>query len=271
MKKLIFIFLLITTSQFILAQNDLKARIEFEEAEKQFDNNNFLEALLYLEKTETLIGKWTPKVSFMKIESLQKIADLSDLETVNSIKLVKEVGYYMDYCEKQKDNVIMEKFKVVYAIDKSIKEQMSKQVLKKRMPEYIEGINAYVERNYRGAMECYLRAADKGDGDSMSAIALLYVNGEGVAQDYSKAMEWYLKSVETGNQGYKSQNAIGLLYYNGQGVKKDYVKAKEWFDKGYLEGDVDSIKMLIKIYNDGGYGVIRDIDRATRLEKLYGF
>ncbi len=35
------------------------------------------------------------------------------------------------------------------------------------------------------------KAADKGDATAMNNLGVLYDNGQGVAQDYAKAREWY--------------------------------------------------------------------------------
>jgi uncharacterized protein len=62
-----------------------------------------------------------------------------------------------------------------------------------------------------------------------------------VAQDYSKASEWYEKAA----QG--STNAMfnfGTLYDYGRGVAQDYAKAREWYQKAGDKGDADACSML---------------------------
>ena len=49
-------------------------------------------------------------------------------------------------------------------------------------------------------------------------IRFLYEKGQGVSQDYKKAIEWYQKAADKGNaSGMKN---IGDLYYDGQGVSR---------------------------------------------------
>ncbi len=71
----------------------------------------------------------------------------------------------------------------------------------------------------------------------------MYFNGNGVQQDYHKAMEYYLKSAKQKNS--HAQNNIGIpffqwsiinlslftgnMYFNGNGVQQDYHKAMEYF------------------------------------------
>jgi len=45
----------------------------------------------------------------------------------------------------------------------------------------------------------------------------------GVEQDYSKAMEWYLKASDAGNE--YAMLRIGVMYKNGRGVDQDDGKA----------------------------------------------
>ena len=47
-------------------------------------------------------------------------------------------------------------------------------------------------------------------------IGFLYNDGNGVSQDYSKAMEWYQKAVDNGNTD--GMVEIGKLCYYGDGV-----------------------------------------------------
>ena len=69
----------------------------------------------------------------------------------------------------------------------------------------------------------------QGQRDAMSNLGLLYDNGQGVAQDYAKAREWYEKAADKGDAD--AMFNLGLLYDNGQGVAQDYAKAREWYEK----------------------------------------
>lgn len=201
----------------------------------------------------------------MKIESLNNISNLEKLESENTKKLKKEVKLYMDYYSLHEQGVIMGKFKVVYSIDRSIKQ--SSEV---KSPEYLAGSKAFEEKKYALGMDLWIKLLAKGSRTAMYVIGLLYFNGQGVTQDYSKAMEWYLKAGVgyIASYGGKSQSAIGFMYYNGQGVTKDYVKAKEWFEKSFLRGK-ESLKMTATIYGKGGYGIEREKELAVKYKELY--
>ena len=62
----------------------------------------------------------------------------------------------------------------------------------------------------------------------------MYDNGQGVKQDYFKAVEWYQKAAEQGLA--HAQYNLGVMYEEGRGVKQDYIKAVEWWQKAAEQG-----------------------------------
>jgi len=91
-----------------------------------------------------------------------------------------------------------------------------------------------VAQDYAKAREWYEKAADKGNADAMANLGLVYLNGEGVVQDYAKAREWFEKAAVKGEV--VAMNSLALLYENGQGVAQDYAKAREWYEKAADKG-----------------------------------
>jgi hypothetical protein len=51
--------------------------------------------------------------------------------------------------------------------------------------------------------------------------------GQGVAQDFQQAAEWYRKAAEQGHA--QAQFNLGELYRVGKGVAQDYIEAYKWF------------------------------------------
>uniref|UniRef100_UPI002593A415 tetratricopeptide repeat protein n=1 Tax=uncultured Psychrobacter sp. TaxID=259303 RepID=UPI002593A415 len=73
------------------------------------------------------------------------------------------------------------------------------------------------------------------DAEAQYNIGLMYDKGEGVRQDYAKAVEWYTKAA---NQDVPvAQYNLGLMYNKGEGVRQDYAKALEWYIKAANQGD----------------------------------
>ena len=64
----------------------------------------------------------------------------------------------------------------------------------------------------------------------------------GVKQDYSVALEWYVKAAEGGLA--PAQNAAGFLYGNGLGVGRDPAKAETWLQKAKA-GEKNPLRMSV--------------------------
>lgn len=82
------------------------------------------------------------------------------------------------------------------------------------------------------------RLANQGEAAAQHNLGVMYYQGEGVRQDYQKALEWYTKAANQGFSG--AQYNLGVMYSQGKGVPQDYQKALEWYgkacDNGLQEG-----------------------------------
>ena len=121
--------------------------------------------------------------------------------------------------------------------------------------EYGQGIG----QDYTKAMEWYQKAAERGNICAKYNIGELYYYGRGVGRDYQKALEWYQRAAEQYNVD--AQLSIGFLYEHGYGVDQDYAKAMEWYQKAAEQGDIDA-QFKIGYFYDMGYGVTRDYKNA---------
>jgi len=55
----------------------------------------------------------------------------------------------------------------------------------------------------------------------------MYLNGQGVPQNYAEAAKWYRKAAEQGDVD--ATRILGLAYYLGKWVPKDLVQSYFWF------------------------------------------
>jgi len=69
----------------------------------------------------------------------------------------------------------------------------------------------------------------------------MYINGQGVTQDYKEAVKWYRLAAEQGNA--IAQANLGLMYGKGQGVIKDNVYGHMWSNIAASSGDADAVKI----------------------------
>lgn len=83
-----------------------------------------------------------------------------------------------------------------------------------------------VPQNYEKAVYWHEKAAAQGHAWAQSNLGVLYDQGQGVPQDYAKARQWWERAAAQGKAW--AQLQLGGLYANGQGVPQDYVRAYMW-------------------------------------------
>ena len=289
MKKL-YIFILLFTFTIVQAQNDMKARIEFEEAEKAYEGKDYETALKHLNEAEKLIGKWTPLTSYLKIESLYATTDMGNAFDENMQPLYTEVEKYMDYMHKLNSSEIpTEKYKSVYAIEKELK---GFKLDERQNPEFIKAKKQHDTKNYVEAISLYEPLAQKGNSWAMRNIALLYRYGLGVDKDLEEAKKWYKKSIEkdnmqavedlghvyyeegkfdkalecflkaAANENPKGIFMLGYLSQNGKGLPLDYKKAEEYYLKATRKNYAEAYYRIGKLYQEGGNGITQNFQTA---------
>ncbi len=116
-----------------------------------------------------------------------------------------------------------------------------------------------VSQDYAKAVKWYRKAAEQGDAEGQFNLGIMYYNGQGVSQDYAEAVKWYRKAAE---QNYEyAQCNLGFMYLEGNGVEKDYSQAVEWFRKAAEQGDARAqCAFGGMLYN--GNGVAQDKSKA---------
>lgn len=86
-----------------------------------------------------------------------------------------------------------------------------------------------VKQDYARALYLYKKAAGQGHMASVIMAGAMYEYGQGTRTDYAMAMQWYQKAAD---QGYASaQKAIGDLYRLGRGVARNDATAALWYQK----------------------------------------
>jgi TPR repeat protein len=62
-------------------------------------------------------------------------------------------------------------------------------------------------------------------------------------------VEWYLRAAEQGDTA--AQNMLAQKYEDGNGVNQDYEKAVEWYRKAAVQGYEDATKALERMKAEG--------------------
>ena len=93
--------------------------------------------------------------------------------------------------------------------------------------DYESGLRAYTAEDYSTAVEEWSAPELQKNPEAMFALGVLYMRGQGVAQDLRLGAEYYSKSASMGFVS--AQYNLGLAYYNGKGVPKDLAKSEYWW------------------------------------------
>ena len=86
----------------------------------------------------------------------------------------------------------------------------------------------------KSALDAVNELISYNDVETMKKIAGFYEKGQGVEQDYLKAIEWYERASRANDS--EAMNKIGRFYEQGIGVEKNYDKAIEWYEKASFAG-----------------------------------
>jgi TPR repeat protein len=76
---------------------------------------------------------------------------------------------------------------------------------------------------------------DYGDAEVQFSMGLKFANGEGAAQDFAQAAEWYRKAADQSHS--LAQFNLGMMYAQGQGLARDGDASMTWFVKAAQQGD----------------------------------
>jgi tetratricopeptide (TPR) repeat protein len=101
--------------------------------------------------------------------------------------------------------------------------------------------------------------ARKGYAPAQFKLGLIYVNGNGVPQDYREALKWYRKAADQGNAA--AQRNLGVMFGEGLGVPQDYAEALKWFRRAAEQNDAAAQTNLGVMY-DFGHGATRRFIRV---------
>ena len=85
--------------------------------------------------------------------------------------------------------------------------------------EVKEGLKALNRGDYKVAFKKWKPLAEKGNSTAQFNLGLMYDKGDGVRQNFPKAVRWYRLAAKQGNVS--AQFNLGLMYYKGEGVARD--------------------------------------------------
>jgi len=281
MKNILLLALTIVfTTLFAFAQDELKARIEFEEAEAAYNDSKFETSYEKLVTVEQLLGKWTPKVSYLKIKALDQVCTFDEYYfNKNEKELLSEIKKYIGYAGANSESIPIEKFKDIYNIEKK-RDVYLRRFAQMNHPMYLEAFKARDKHDWPTATRLLTEASENGNTSAMVALGNAYEKGEmSLIKDEAKALEYYKKAAIKGDvwvtnnmrREQDAQNAmeLGNSYYLTTYEKKNYVKAVQYYKQAYEAGRKEAAGHLRDIYATGGWYLYPDKLESKKWADLY--
>ena len=103
-----------------------------------------------------------------------------------------------------------------------------------------------VPQDYARAVEYLRQAADQDYAPAQTGLGSCYAHGLGVKQDYSEAVGWYRKAADQGDS--LAEYSLGYAYAHGKGVTKDVEAALKWWQKSAEQGQIYAQNALGQFY-----------------------
>src|SRR5579859_1340329 len=114
--------------------------------------------------------------------------------------------------------------------------------------EFGLGEYSLLTKDYPAALSWFQKSAAQGFPGGYYALGGVYESGQGVPQDYAKAMQMYLKAA---GEMPSAEFAIGRLHALGHSVPKDDAAAATWYHKAADQGELDACLELGSMYSTG--------------------
>lgn len=105
------------------------------------------------------------------------------------------------------------------------------------------------------------KVANKGMPEAQIVLGFAFSQGDGIPQDYEKAVGWYHEAAEQGHP--RAQSMLGWMYHEGEMVPRDSEKAVRWLREAAEQGHPVAQSNLGAMYSTGT-GVPRDYEQAVR-------
>jgi TPR repeat protein len=110
-----------------------------------------------------------------------------------------------------------------------------------------------------------MRSAENGYAESIFAVGLMYLHGNGVAEDPQQALQYLKRAADAGIV--PAQRHLGVLYRTGPNSLQDDSEAARWLRAAADAGDAEAQFQYAGLFRYG-YGVKPDIEAMKKWLKL---
>lgn len=117
-----------------------------------------------------------------------------------------------------------------------------------------------VEQDYIKALPWLMKAAEYGKKDSQYTLGIMFKNALGVQRDINRAMGYFRSAARLGHP--KAQFNLGITYYKSHEVPRDDTLALQWFQEAAKSKDPRGQCFLAEMYEKGRGGLSKDYGQA---------
>lgn len=114
-----------------------------------------------------------------------------------------------------------------------------------RFMEHRAALEAYKNKDFKIAHDIWVEEAKLKNDQAMANLGLMYLKGEGVEKDYTKAKEWFEQASAYDNDS--ANFNLALMYQTKIGVEEDIPKAIDYFRRAVSKNHVQAAFRLALI------------------------
>lgn len=95
----------------------------------------------------------------------------------------------------------------------------------------------------------HLKLEDSVYSETMYNTGVFYADGLGIKQDHKKALYWFKKSADRGDD--IAMFRLAVIYSNGNGVTTNLQESLNWLKRAVVAGNLDAKVLLAQVYSEG--------------------
>ena len=113
---------------------------------------------------------------------------------------------------------------------------------------YSAGLKKYHARDYKGALEVFLQAAELGNAKAQYAVGYVYHQHRrfvplfGANKHFADVLRWWTKAAENGHAD--AQYMVGTFHQTGFCTPFDLAEARKWFERAAAKGHNEAQRRL---------------------------
>lgn len=115
------------------------------------------------------------------------------------------------------------------------------------------------------ALQQYLRGLQTGNPQAQLMVGGFFMEGRGVEQNQSEGLRWFRRSAMSGHAN--GQSALGYALFNGDGGPSDLSAAAYWFGQAADQGQMFAQSSIAAMYEEG-WGVRQSFSEAAKYYRM---